>query len=77
MATPTMYGNTIFGNIGLANSLADGTAFSTNDRGVPVRLRGKNRMYDKGDVWDNPDSVIARKECKSFHSPKVFGGSNV
>jgi len=28
--------------------------------------------YDKGDVWSNPDGVVAGKEYKSFYSPKSF-----
>jgi hypothetical protein len=30
----------------------------------------------KGDVWDNPDEAVARKESKAFHNPKEFGINN-
>jgi len=29
--------------------------------------------FSKGDVWDNPDSVVSGKEAKAFHNPKSFG----
>lgn len=29
--------------------------------------------YDNGDVWDNPDEIVAGKEYKAFHDPKTFG----
>jgi len=37
-----------------------------------VVYKQQNKMYDKGDVWDNPDEVVAQKEYKAFHRPKEF-----
>lgn len=42
------------------------------------RSKGRNakpeKKYNKGDVWDNPDDVVAGKEYKAFHRPKEFCG---
>jgi hypothetical protein len=36
------------------------------------RYKLKKGLYDKGDVWDNPDQAVAQKEYKAFHNPKDF-----
>lgn len=43
-------------------------------RPVDISINRMRAMqeYDRGDVWQNPDEVVAGKECKAFHDPKTF-----
>lgn len=41
---------------------------------TPRTTKRRTDRYDRGDVWENPDNIVAQKEHKAFHNPKIFGG---
>lgn len=64
-----------------AGKVVGGAALLAAGAGIYAGVKKRRRAaaytnmmnsYDKGDVWDNPDEVVAQKEYKAFHDPKGF-----